>query len=205
VLQIPVNEKKGLTFARGLRSILRHDPDKIMVGEIRDEETAQIAVQAALTGHLVLTTVHANNVFDVVGRLLHMGVDPYSLASALVGVWAQRLLRLNCPECAQAYVPDAETLALSGLAEADLAGRALCAGRGCGHCRGTGYKGRRAIAEFLVMNDTLRELIATKAPVTAMRAAAAQQGGGSLRAAALDLFHRGQTTLAEVNRVTFAE
>jgi general secretion pathway protein E len=205
VLQIPVNEKKGLTFARGLRSILRHDPDKIMVGEIRDEETAQIAVQAALTGHLVLTTVHANNVFDVVGRLLHMGVDPYSLASALVGVWAQRLLRLNCPECAQPYVPDAETLALSGLSARELEGRPLRAGRGCGHCRGTGYKGRRAIAEFLVMNDTLRELIATKAPVTTLRAAAAQQGGGSLRAAALDLFHRGQTTLAEVNRVTFAE
>jgi general secretion pathway protein E len=134
-----------------------------------------------------------------------MGVDPYSLASALVGVWAQRLLRLNCPECAQPYQPDDETVALSGLSARDLDGRALRAGRGCGHCRGTGYKGRRAIAEFLVMNDTLRELIATKAPVTAMRAAAAQQGGGSLRAAALDLFHRGQTTLAEVNRVTFAE
>jgi general secretion pathway protein E len=205
VLQIPVNEKKGLTFARGLRSILRHDPDKIMVGEIRDEETAQIAVQAALTGHLVLTTVHANNVYDVVGRLLHMGVDPYSLASALVGVWAQRLLRLNCTQCAQPYVPDAEALALSGLAARDLDGHALRAGRGCGHCRGTGYKGRRAIAEYLVMNDTLRELIAIKAPVTALRAAAAQQGGGSLRAAALELFHRGQTTLAEVNRVTFAE
>jgi general secretion pathway protein E len=205
VLQIPVNEKKGLTFARGLRSILRHDPDKIMVGEIRDEETAQIAVQAALTGHLVLTTVHANNVFDVVGRLLHMGVDPYSLASALVGVWAQRLLRLNCPECAQPYRPDEETVALSGLSAADLEGRTLRAGRGCGHCRGTGYKGRRAIAEYLVMNDVLRELIATKAPVTTLRAAASQQAGGSLRAAALELFYRGQTTLAEVNRVTFAE
>jgi general secretion pathway protein E len=205
VLQIPVNEKKGLTFARGLRSILRHDPDKIMVGEIRDEETAQIAVQAALTGHLVLTTVHANNVYDVVGRLLHMGVDPYSLASALVGVWAQRLLRVNCTECAQAYVPDAETLALSGLDQADLAGKDLRSGRGCGQCRGTGYRGRRAISEFLVMNDALRELIALKAPVTAMRASAAQQGGGSLRSAALELFYRGETTLLEVNRVTFAE
>jgi general secretion pathway protein E len=205
VLQIPVNEKKGLTFARGLRSILRHDPDKIMVGEIRDEETAQIAVQAALTGHLVLTTVHANNVYDVVGRLLHMGVDPYSLASALVGVWAQRLLRVNCTECAQAYVPDAETLALSGLDQADLAGKDLRSGRGCGQCRGTGYRGRRAISEFLVMNDALRELIALKAPVTAMRASAAQQGGGSLRSEALELFYRGETTLLEVNRVTFAE
>ena len=203
VLQIPVNEKKGLTFARGLRSILRHDPDKIMVGEIRDEETAQIAVQAALTGHLVLTTVHANNVFDVVGRLLHMEVDPYSLASALVGVWAQRLLRLNCSECAQPYQPDEEALALSGLTPADLVGKNLRSGRGCGHCRGTGYKGRRAISEYLVMNDQLRELIATKAPVTALRAGAAQRG--NLRSAALELFHRGETTLAEVNRVTFAE
>jgi general secretion pathway protein E len=205
VLQIPVNEKKGLTFARGLRSILRHDPDKIMVGEIRDEETAQIAVQAALTGHLVLTTVHANTVFDVVGRLLHMGVDAYSLASALVGVWAQRLLRVNCSECSQPYSPDADTLALAGLQPSDLEGRELRCGRGCGHCRGTGYKGRRAIAEFLVMNDELRDLVATKAPVTALRASAMQQGSKSLRLAALDLFYAGQTTLAEVNRVTFAE
>ena len=205
VLQIPVNEKKGLTFARGLRSILRHDPDKIMVGEIRDEETAQIAVQAALTGHLVLTTVHANNVYDVVGRLLHMGVDPYSLASALVGVWAQRLLRINCTECAQPYRPDAETIALSGLDASELVGKPLHCGRGCGHCRGTGYKGRRAISEYLVMNDHLRELIAIKAPVTTMRAGAAQQGSHSLRSAALELFYRGETTLAEVNRVTFAE
>ena len=205
VLQIPVNEKKGLTFARGLRSILRHDPDKIMVGEIRDEQTAQIAVQAALTGHLVLTTVHANNVFDVVGRLLHMGVDAYSLASALVGVWAQRLMRVNCPHCSQPYSPDADTIALSGLNQEDLAGRTLRSGRGCGHCRGTGYRGRRAVAEFLVMNDTLRELVATKAPISALRANAAQQGSKSLRLAALELFYRGETTLAEVNRVTFAE
>ncbi|GAB3094098.1 GspE/PulE family protein [Lysobacter terrae] len=205
VLQIPVNEKKGLTFARGLRSILRHDPDKIMVGEIRDEETAQIAVQAALTGHLVLTTVHANNVFDVVGRLLHMGVDAYSLASALVGVWAQRLMRVNCPQCSQPYQPDPDTVALSGLRPEELAGRDLRCGRGCGHCRGTGYRGRRAVAEYLVMNDTLRELVATKAPISALRANAAQQGSKSLRLAALELFYRGETTLAEVNRVTFAE
>jgi len=176
-----------------------------MVGEIRDEETAQIAVQAALTGHLVLTTVHANNVFDVVGRLLHMGVDPYSLASALVGVWAQRLLRLNCPECSQAYRPDADTLALSGLDATELEHKNLRAGRGCGNCRGTGYKGRRAVSEYLVMNDTLRELIAVKAPVTAMRSEAAHQESPSLRSAALALFFKGETTLAEVNRVTFAE
>lgn len=205
VLQIPVNEKKGLTFARGLRSILRHDPDKIMVGEVRDEETAQISVQAALTGHLVLTTVHANNVFDVVGRLLHMGVDSYSLASALVGVWAQRLLRLNCPECARPYRPDDELLALSGLTAEDIAGRDLRAGVGCSHCRGTGYKGRRAVAEYLTMNDRLRELVTTKAPVSSLRAEAARQGGPSLRSAALELFFSGQTTLAEINRVTFAD
>jgi general secretion pathway protein E len=153
----------------------------------------------------VLTTVHANTVFDVVGRLLHMGVDAYSLASALVGVWAQRLLRINCSECSQPYFPDADTLALSGLQAGDLAGRELRCGRGCGHCRGTGYKGRRAIAEFLVMNDDLRHLVATKAPVTALRASAMQQGSKSLRLAALELFYAGQTTLAEVNRVTFAE
>lgn len=205
VLQIPVNEKKGLTFARGLRSILRHDPDKIMVGEVRDEDTAQISVQAALTGHLVLTTVHANNAFDVVGRLLHMGVDAYSLASALVGVWAQRLLRLNCTTCAQPYHPDAEAMALSGLSAADVEGRPLRAGTGCQHCRGTGYKGRRVVAEYLVMNDVLRDLVASRAPVTAMRAEARAMKGPTLRAAALDLFFSGQTTLAEVNRVTFAE
>ncbi|MCD9026843.1 GspE/PulE family protein [Luteimonas sp. BDR2-5] len=205
VLQIPVNEKKGLTFARGLRSILRHDPDKIMVGEIRDEETAQISVQAALTGHLVLTTVHANNVFDVVGRLLHMGVDAYSLASALVGVWAQRLLRLNCPQCVRPYPPDAEMMAVSGLAASDIAGRDLRAGAGCAHCRGTGYKGRTVVAEYLVMNDVLRDLVANKAPVTSMRAEANRLGGRTLRSEAIDLFLDGRTTLAEVNRVTFAE
>ncbi|HEY1137599.1 MAG TPA: GspE/PulE family protein [Xanthomonadaceae bacterium] len=205
VLQIPVNEKKGLTFARGLRSILRHDPDKIMVGEIRDEDTAQIAVQAALTGHLVLTTVHANSVFDVVGRLLHMGVDAYSLASALVGVWAQRLIRINCTACAVPSLPDEETILMSGLPRDVFTGKPLKAGRGCGHCRGTGYRGRRAVAEYFVMNDRLRELIAAKSSLTQLRAVVAEQGGASLRAAALELFYRGETTLSEVNRVTFAE
>ena len=205
VLQIPVNEKKGLTFARGLRSILRHDPDKIMVGEVRDEETAQISVQAALTGHLVLTTVHANSIFDVVGRLLHMGVDAYSLSSALVGIWAQRLLRLNCAQCSRPYRPDAEQLAQSNLKQEDLEGHDLRAGAGCPHCRGTGYKGRQAIAEYMTMNDRLRDLVATKAPVSALRAETARQGGNTLREAAIALFLRGQTTLAEVNRVTFAE
>ncbi len=164
VLQIPVNEKKGLTFARGLRSILRHDPDKIMVGEIRDPETAQIAVQAALTGHLVFTTVHANNVFDVIGRFMHMGVDPYSFVSALNGIVAQRLVRVNCrTACSVDDEPDARAAR-----RARASPRARCSdfrfriGRGCGQCRGTGYRGRKAIAEIMVLNDELRELIVAR-------------------------------------------
>ncbi|WP_018410434.1 GspE/PulE family protein [Methyloversatilis thermotolerans] len=201
VLQIPVNEKKGLTFARGLRSVLRHDPDKIMVGEIRDGETAEIAVQAALTGHLVLTTVHANNVFDVIGRFLHMGVDPYNLVSALNGIVAQRLVRLNCTHCAAPHTPDAEQLAQSGLV--DTAGYLFRAGAGCGHCRGTGYKGRRAIAELLVLDDELRELIVTRAPMRQLKEAARARGTRTLREAGLALVATGETSLAELNRVTF--
>ncbi|HEU4373448.1 MAG TPA: GspE/PulE family protein, partial [Telluria sp.] len=149
ILQIPVNEKKGLTFAKGLRSILRHDPDKIMVGEIRDRETAEIAVQSALTGHLVLTTVHANNVFDVFGRFTHMGIDPYAFVSALNGIWAQRLVRMNCPHCALAYRPDDAELAAVNLERVDVHDWLFKQGKGCGDCRGTGYKGRRSIAEIL--------------------------------------------------------
>jgi general secretion pathway protein E len=204
VLQIPVNEKKGLTFARGLRSILRHDPDKIMVGEIRDHDTAQIAVQAALTGHLVFTTVHANNVFDVLGRFLHMGVDTYSFASALVGIWAQRLVRVNCPECAVSITPDAALLAESGLSPEVAAGFDFRAGQGCGHCRGTGFKGRRAVAEFLVLNDPLREMIATRQSIMHLKEEAKKLGARTLREAALELVASGETTLAEINRVTFA-
>ncbi len=201
VLQIPVNEKKGLTFARGLRSILRHDPDKIMVGEIRDPETAQIAIQSALTGHLVFTTVHANNVFDVIGRFMHMGVDPYSLVSALNGVLAQRLVRVNCPQCAVAAPPTAKLLALSGIeAGADWDFRA---GSGCAHCRGSGYKGRRAIAELMRLNDELRELIVARAPIRQVKDAATRAGVRLLRDAALDLVRQGITTLEEANRVTF--
>jgi general secretion pathway protein E len=177
VLQIPVNERKGLNFARGLRSILRHDPDKIMVGEIRDAETAQIAVQAALTGHLVFSTVHANNVFDVLGRFEHMEVDPYTLVSALNGIVAQRLVRVYCTHCH---------------------------GKGCSECRGTGYKGRRAIGECLVLDDELREMIATRAPITAIKEAARQRGTQLLREAAEDMVAQGITSQAEINRVTFA-
>jgi general secretion pathway protein E len=202
ILQIPVNEKKGLTFAKGLRSILRHDPDKIMVGEIRDRETAEIAVQSALTGHLVLTTVHANNVFDVFGRFTHMGIDPYAFVSALNGIWAQRLVRINCPHCAAEYTPDDDELASVGLARADVFDYQFKAGKGCGDCRGTGYKGRRSIAEILTLNDEIRELIVEKRPIRQVKQAAYANGTRSLRHAALEVVRRGGTTLAEIKRVT---
>jgi general secretion pathway protein E len=202
ILQIPVNEKKGLSFAKGLRSILRHDPDKIMVGEIRDRETAEIAVQSALTGHLVLTTVHANNVFDVFGRFTHMGIDPYAFVSALNGIWAQRLIRMNCPRCAVAYTPDDAELASAHLARADVHDYQFMHGLGCGDCRGTGYKGRRSIAEILTLNDEIRELIVDKQPIRRIKAAATANGTRSLRLAALDLVKRGATTIEEIRRVT---
>jgi general secretion pathway protein E len=205
ILQIPVNEKKGLTFSKGLRSILRHDPDKIMVGEIRDLETAQIAVQSALTGHLVFTTVHANTVFDVIGRFIHMGVDPASFVSALNGVLAQRLVRMNCSHCAQPTTPTPELLSLSGLTATDVQAFKFRAGLGCGHCRGTGYRGRKAIAEMLSLNDEMRELIGNRAAIRQVKQAAQRAGMRSLRDAALALVADGQTTLEEINRVTFAE
>jgi len=201
VVQIPVNERKGLTFARGLRSILRHDPDKIMVGEIRDDETAQIAVQASLTGHLVFTTVHANSVFDVLGRFLHMGVDAYSFASALNGIVAQRLVRINCPHCTVDAAPSSEELHDGGAFAAQVEGWRFKAGRGCGHCRGTGFKGRRAAAEVLCLDDSLRELIASRSPISVLKERATQAGLEPLRNVALAWVARGETTLAEVNRV----
>ncbi len=202
VLQIPVNEKKGLTFARGLRSILRHDPDRIMVGEIRDPETAQIAIQAALTGHLVLSTVHANNVFDVIGRFTHMDVDPYSFVSALTGVLAQRLVRINCVHCIQPQAVPDQALRDSLIDPERAEGRVLKAGRGCGKCRGTGYKGRKAVGELLMLDDALRELIVARAPVRQIKDAARRNGTRFLRDAAVELFLEGFTTLEEVNRVT---
>jgi general secretion pathway protein E len=201
VLQIPVNEKKGLTFAVGLRSILRHDPDKIMVGEIRDRETAEIAVQAALTGHLVLTTVHANSAFDVFGRFAYMGIDPYAFVSALAGIWAQRLVRVNCPRCSVPVSMDPAELDRAHLGAADVASYRFRRGRGCGDCRGTGYKGRRAVAEVLVLNDELRELIVDRRPMRMVREAAARHGMQRLRDAALALVAAGETTLEEVRRV----
>ncbi|ORL59964.1 GspE/PulE family protein [Pseudomonas putida] len=203
VLQIPVNEKKGLTFARGLRSILRHDPDKILVGEIRDPDTAQIAVQSALTGHLVFTTIHANNVFDVIGRFSQMQVDPYSFVSALNAVLAQRLIRLACPHCAVGAEPDDETLAASGLTREGVAGWTFVRAQGCGQCRGSGYRGRSAIAELLHLDDDLRQMIVERRPLSQIKALACQRGLRLLRASALDLVREGRTTLEEINRVTF--
>jgi general secretion pathway protein E len=203
ILQIPVNEKKGLTFARGLRSILRHDPDKIMVGEIRDAETAHIAIQSALTGHLVFTSVHANNVFDVMSRFMHMEVDPYSFVSALNGVLAQRLVRINCRHCSETYQPSDEELTDSGLNRASVEHYQFVRGKGCGQCRGTGFSGRRAIAEILLLNDELRGLITSRAPVVEIKEAARQNGTRMLREAALDLVAQGATTLEEINHVTF--
>lgn len=203
VLQIPVNEKKGLTFARGLRSILRHDPDKIMVGEIRDPETAQIAIQSALTGHLVLTTVHANNVFDVIGRFMHMGVDLYSFVSAMNGILAQRLVRINCPHCAVEDVPDAQLLVDSGITPVQAKVFNFRVGHGCGQCRGTGFKGRKAIAELLNLNDEIREMIVAREPIRVIKEAAHRNGTRFLREAAVDLVRQGESTLQEINRVTF--
>lgn len=206
VLQIPVNEKKGLTFARGLRSILRHDPDKIMVGEIRDPETAQIAVQSALTGHLVFTTVHANNVFDVISRFIHMGVDPFSFVSAMNGVMSQRLVRVICPHCIGDDTPSDKVLKDSGLGlPHDASGFKFRIGRGCGQCRGTGYKGRKAIAEILDLDDEIREMIVAKAPIRQVKEVARRNGTRFLREVALDLVRNGETTLQEINRVTFVD
>jgi general secretion pathway protein E len=202
VLQIPVNEKKGLTFARGLRSILRHDPDKIMVGEIRDPETAQIAIQSALTGHLVFTTVHANNVFDVLGRFAHMEVDAYAFVSALNGILAQRLVRVICEQCAEPSQPSPELISQSGLLMPAVSDWQFRSGRGCAHCRGTGYKGRKAIGELLVLNDELREAIVARAPARRLKELAEAAGSRLMRPTALDLVQRGITTLLEANRVT---
>jgi general secretion pathway protein E len=203
VLQIPVNEKKGLTFARGLRSILRHDPDRIMVGEIRDPETANIAVQSALTGHLVFTTVHANNVFDVIGRFMHMNVDLYGFVSACNAILAQRLVRMVCPHCAERDTPADELLSESGLKKEETKDWKFMMGKGCRECRGAGYKGRRAVAELLILNDEIREMIVGRSPIRALKEAASKNGTRFLREAALDAVRRGHTTLQEINRVTF--
>jgi type IV pilus assembly protein PilB len=205
ITQIPVNEKKGLTFARGLRSILRHDPDKIMVGEIRDMETAQIAINAALTGHLVFTTVHANNVVDVIGRFLNMGVEPYNFVSALNCILAQRLVRMICNSCRSAvhYAPD--VLEASGLDPQQWSEVTFYEGQGCIECAGTGYRGRTAIHELLDLSDRIREMILARKPTSEIRRAAREEGMRFLRESALDRVRAGITTLKEINKVTFIE
>jgi type IV pilus assembly protein PilB len=205
VAQIQVNEKKGLTFARGLRSILRHDPDKIMVGEIRDQETAQIAINSALTGHLVFTTVHANNVIDVIGRFINMGVEPYNFVSSLNCVLAQRLVRLLCTRCRRRYQPADAELIESGLTPSKFRDYAFYSQVGCEICNQTGYRGRTAIHELLDMSDSIREAIIDRKPGSEVRRLATAEGLGTLRQSALRLVFGGQTTLHEINRVTFVE
>ena len=205
ITQIPVNEKKGLTFARGLRSILRHDPDKIMVGEIRDEETANIAIQSALTGHLVFTTVHANNVVDVLGRFLNMKVEPYNFVSALNCVLAQRLVRKVCPSCRERVTYSRQELEDSKI-PLDLAASAeLYEGKGCLDCNGTGFRGRMAISELLDLSDRVRELILERRPSSDIKKAAREEGMETLRESAVKQLLKGRTTLREINKVTFVE
>src|SRR5579862_930536 len=205
ITQIPVNEKKGLTFARGLRSILRHDPDKIMVGEIRDTETAQIAIQSALTGHLVFTTVHANNVVDVIGRFLNMGVEPYNFVSALNCILAQRLVRIICPTCRKQVFYPPDVLEASGLDPQQWGSVPFYEGEGCIECAGTGFRGRTAIHELLDLTDRIREMILDKRPSSEIRRAAREEGMRFLRESALDKVRSGTTTLKEINKVTFIE
>ncbi len=205
VTQIPVNEKKGLTFARGLRSILRHDPDKIMVGEIRDAETGQIAVQSALTGHLVFTTVHANNAFDVLGRFLNMGIEPYNFVSSLNCILAQRLVRILCTRCKRPVKLSRQDLEESALDYEKNKDRQYYDAVGCKECNYSGYRGRKAIHEFLDLSDHIREMILEKRPSSELRKAAIAEGMTSLRQSALDKVFAGDTTLKEINRVTFIE
>jgi type IV pilus assembly protein PilB len=201
-----VNEKKGLTFAVGLRSILRHDPDKILVGEIRDPETAQIAIQSALTGHLVFTTVHANNVLDVLGRFQHMGVEVYNFVASLNCILAQRLVRVLCPKCKRpADKPSPLELEENGVDEAWLRSATLFDRVGCVDCHGTGFRGRQAIIEFMGLNDEIRELLVQRAPVREVKAAARRGGMQFLRQSAIEKVRTGVTTFAEINKVTFRE
>jgi type IV pilus assembly protein PilB len=205
ITQIPVNEKKGLTFARGLRSILRHDPDKIMVGEIRDQETAQIAIQSALTGHLVFTTVHANNVTDVIGRFINMGVEPYNFVSALNCIMAQRLVRVICSNCKRAKRLTAEELTESGLNPEDLREAQVSEGAGCLECSGTGYHGRTAICELLDLSDRIREMIINRRPTSEIKRVAREEGMITLRESGMAKVKLGATSLREINKVTFVD
>ena len=203
ITQIPINEKKGLTFSRGLRSILRHDPDKVMVGEIRDAETAQIAINAALTGHLVFTTVHANNVIDVIGRFLNMGVEPYNFVSSLNCILAQRLIRSICAFCKKPYRADAALLEDSALDPIRYRAHTFYRGEGCIQCAGSGYKGRQAISELLGLSDEIREMLIERRPAVEIKKAAKDSGMAFLRESAVEKALSGQSTLEEINRVTF--
>jgi type II secretory ATPase GspE/PulE/Tfp pilus assembly ATPase PilB-like protein len=205
ITQIPVNEKKGLTFARGLRSILRHDPDKIMVGEIRDQETAQIAINSALTGHLVFTTVHANNVTDVIGRFINMGVEPYNFVSALNCIMAQRLVRVICESCKKQVHYAPEVLKESALDPAEWADVAFYEGVGCLECSGSGYRGRSAITELLDLSDHIREMIINRRPTSEIKRVAREEGMSFLRDSGLAKIRAGVTTLREINKVTFLD
>jgi type IV pilus assembly protein PilB len=205
ITQIPINEKKGLTFARGLRSILRHDPDKIMVGEIRDPETAQIAIQSALTGHLVFTTVHANNVIDVLGRFLNMGVEAYQFVAALNCVLAQRLVRRICEHCKQPMQVSREQLIESAMDPSLGATHVFWEGVGCIECGGTGFKGRTAICELMDLTDHIRDMILDRKPTSEIKRAAKDEGMTFLRQCAVGRVLNGVTTLREINKVTFVE
>ena len=205
ITQIPVNEKKGLTFARGLRSILRHDPDKIMVGEIRDQETAQIAIQSALTGHLVFTTVHANNVTDVIGRFINMGVEPYNFVSALNCIMAQRLVRIVCNNCKRAKKYTADELKEFGLDPVSWGNMSFAEGAGCLECSGTGYHGRTAICELLDLTDNIREMIVDRRPTSEIKRVAIAEGMITLRSSGLAKIRDGVTTVKEINKVTFVD
>jgi type IV pilus assembly protein PilB len=205
ITQIPVNEKKGLTFARGLRSILRHDPDKIMVGEIRDHETAQIAIQSALTGHLVFTTVHANNVTDVIGRFINMGVEPYNFVSALNCIMAQRLVRVVCSNCKRSKNYSSQELQELGFDPTAWSGITLAEGAGCLECSGTGYHGRTAICELLDLTDRIREMIVDRRPTSEIKRVAREEGMITLRESGVAKVRAGITTVKEINKVTFVE
>jgi type IV pilus assembly protein PilB len=205
ITQIPVNEKKGLTFARGLRSILRHDPDKIMVGEIRDQETAQIAIQSALTGHLVFTTVHANNVTDVIGRFINMGVEPYNFVSALNCIMAQRLVRVVCGNCKRPRRYNSTELMEAGLDPAEWGNVLIAEGVGCLECSGTGYHGRTAICELLDLTDRIREMIIDRRPTSEIKRVAREEGMTTLRESGLAKIREGITSVKEINKVTFVE
>jgi type IV pilus assembly protein PilB len=205
ITQIPVNEKKGLTFARGLRSILRHDPDKVMVGEIRDQETAQIAINAALTGHLVFTTVHANNVLDVIGRFLNMGVEPYNFVSALNCILAQRLVRVICTQCKKRVHYDDDFYVQSGLDPVKWREMPVYEGQGCFECSGTGFRGRTSIHELLDLSERIRQMILDRRPPIEIKRAAREEGMTFLRESAIEKVIQGTTTLREINKVTFIE